>query len=588
MEEGCDVTAALPPLGGYSRSKWVAERLVFDAGRRGLPASVYRLGEVMPAEDNGLPNPRALTHLLLTAFHGLGLRPDVPMRTDYSPVDQVADRLVAGLGEPAAGRILHVFHGGSVSLPDLAPELPAVSEERFRAALAAHGREFDVLLALPAGLERVLTDNPALFDRGRRRRRSTSGTAWPTGRSAPRSPPTTGGSTARGPRGAPREDDEPAMRYRTMGRLGWPVSEVGYGMWGIGGGPGGFTGWDYGVAPDCLDLAVELGLHLLRHRVGLRARSQRAAARPPAARPRRPAALRRDEGAADEPRVAAAPRRPAGATCSRPRTCGSTSRRAWRTLAWTASICCSSTSGRTAGPARSPWQEAVSALKDEGLIEAFGLSVNRWEPANCLRAVDTGLVDVVQVIYNIFDQAPEDELFARAERDGIGIIARVPFDEGGLTGALTRQTQFPEEDWRAVYFGPENLGPTVERAEKLLPLVPEGSTLPELALRFILEHPAVSTVIPGMRKPGARARQPGCVRRRAAGAGPGRGAARAPLGPRADGVVDVTGPPVIAMWAHPRAVSTAFLRMMIERGDTTVVHEPLVTLADYGKRGDRQ
>lgn len=166
VEELCDVPSALPPLGGYSRSKWVAERLVLDAGRRGVPAAVYRLGEVMPAEDNGLPNPRALTHLLLTAFHDLGLRPDVPMRTDYTPVDQVADRLVAALAEPCAGRILHLFHGESVSLPDLAPELPAVSEERFREALAAHGREFDVLLALPAGLDRVLTDNPALFDRG--------------------------------------------------------------------------------------------------------------------------------------------------------------------------------------------------------------------------------------------------------------------------------------------------------------------------------------------------------------------------------------------------------------------------------------
>jgi thioester reductase-like protein len=166
--ELCDVPSALPPLGGYSRSKWVAERLVLDAGRRGVPAAVYRLGEVMPAEDNGLPNPRALTHLLLTAFHELGLRPDVPMRTDYTPVDQVADRLVAALAEPpepGAGRILHVFHGESVSLPDLAPELPAVPEDRFREALAAYGREFDVLLALPAGLERVLTDNPALFDR---------------------------------------------------------------------------------------------------------------------------------------------------------------------------------------------------------------------------------------------------------------------------------------------------------------------------------------------------------------------------------------------------------------------------------------
>lgn len=164
--EDCDPATALAPLGGYSRSKWVAERLVLDAARRGAPVTVYRLGEVMPAADNGLPNPRALTHLLLTAFDRVGAVPAVPMRTDYTPVDQVADRLVAGLGDPdAAGRVMHVFHGDRVDLPALGGGLPAVPEPEFRAALAAHGREFEVLLALPDGLERVLTDNPALFGR---------------------------------------------------------------------------------------------------------------------------------------------------------------------------------------------------------------------------------------------------------------------------------------------------------------------------------------------------------------------------------------------------------------------------------------
>jgi thioester reductase-like protein len=163
--EYCDPAAATPPLGGYSRSKWVAERLVLDAGGRGAPVTVYRLGEVMPAGD-GRPNPRALTHLLLCAFRRVGAAPAVPMRTDYTPVDQVADRLVAGLGDPAVrGLALHVFHGDGVNLPDLAPGLPAVSEAGFRRALAERGREFEVLLALPAGLERVLTDNPALFTR---------------------------------------------------------------------------------------------------------------------------------------------------------------------------------------------------------------------------------------------------------------------------------------------------------------------------------------------------------------------------------------------------------------------------------------
>jgi aryl-alcohol dehydrogenase-like predicted oxidoreductase len=154
---------------------------------------------------------------------------------------------------------------------------------------------------------------------------------------------------------------------------------------------------------------------------------------------------------------------------------------------------------RWAGDER--WQEAVSELKREGVVDAVGISVNRWEPANCLAALDTGLVDVIQVIYNVFDQAPEDELFDRALRDGVGIIARVPFDEGALTGTLTAQSTWPEEDWRNTYFGPENLRPSVERAERLKAALPRGTSLPELALRFILHHPAVSTVIPGMRTP---------------------------------------------------------------------------------------
>ena len=148
------------------------------------------------------------------------------------------------------------------------------------------------------------------------------------------------------------------------------------------------------------------------------------------------------------------------------------------------------------------WQEALRDLKREGVIGAVGISVNRWEPANCLAAIDTGLIDVIQVIYNIFDQAPEDELFPRARSDGIGVIARVPFDEGTLAGAVRADSTWPEGDWRNTYFGPENLSPSVERLERLVADVGDSMPLPELALRFILANPAVSTVIPGMRTPG--------------------------------------------------------------------------------------
>ena len=110
------------------------------------------------------------------------------------------------------------------------------------------------------------------------------------------------------------------------------------------------------------------------------------------------------------------------------------------------------------------------------------------------------MIDSIQVIYNIFDQAPEDQLFQVCEALDVAIIARVPFDEGTLTGNLTKETTFPEGDWRNLYFVPENLIPSVERADLLKTIVPEGMTMPEMALRFILNHPAVSTTIPGMRK----------------------------------------------------------------------------------------
>jgi aryl-alcohol dehydrogenase-like predicted oxidoreductase len=146
------------------------------------------------------------------------------------------------------------------------------------------------------------------------------------------------------------------------------------------------------------------------------------------------------------------------------------------------------------------FRSTVEKLKRDGRIRSFGLSLNRWEPENGLRALRTGLVDVVQVIYNIFDQAPEDKLFPVCEELNIGVIARVPLDEGSLGGKMTPQTTFPEGDWRAMYFGPKNLGPTLERVDKLKAILPAGMTLPEMALRFILSNPAVSTIIVGMRK----------------------------------------------------------------------------------------
>jgi aryl-alcohol dehydrogenase-like predicted oxidoreductase len=286
------------------------------------------------------------------------------------------------------------------------------------------------------------------------------------------------------------------MRYRTFGRVSWQVSEIGYGMWGMG----GWTGSDDDESRRALDRALELGCSFfdtawaygqgkserllgeaLRARPGLQAR---VATKIPPKNLRWP-------GKAEYPVADTFP-----PDHIRDFTEKSLENLGMQTIDLQQLHVWSDTWATDAG-----WQRAVDDLKRERLIRAFGISVNRWEATNVMRALETGLVDSVQVVYNIFDQAPEDELFPYCQAHGIAVIARVPFDEGSLTGTLTRDSRWPEGDWRNVYFNREHLDATLDRIERLLPLVPDGMDLPELALRFILEHPAVSTVIPGMRRP---------------------------------------------------------------------------------------
>jgi aryl-alcohol dehydrogenase-like predicted oxidoreductase len=146
------------------------------------------------------------------------------------------------------------------------------------------------------------------------------------------------------------------------------------------------------------------------------------------------------------------------------------------------------------------FRETVEKLKSEKLIRFFGLSLNRWEPNNGIAALRTGLVDAVQVIYNIFDQSPEDKLFPVCRELNVGVIARVPLDEGSLGGKMTRETKFPSNDWRAKYFGPANLAQTLARVDELKKIQPLGMSLPGMSLRFILSNPDVGTTIIGMRK----------------------------------------------------------------------------------------
>ena len=147
------------------------------------------------------------------------------------------------------------------------------------------------------------------------------------------------------------------------------------------------------------------------------------------------------------------------------------------------------------------WQEALRELQRSGKVRFVGISVNDHDPSSALRAVASGLFDTAQIIYNVFDQTPEEKFFPACQKHDVGVIARVPFDEGGLTGTITPDSRFPPGDFRSQYFKGDRKRQVWERAEALKKLLDgEAGTLPELALRFILSHDAVSTVIPGMRR----------------------------------------------------------------------------------------
>lgn len=146
------------------------------------------------------------------------------------------------------------------------------------------------------------------------------------------------------------------------------------------------------------------------------------------------------------------------------------------------------------------WYQALRTLQEQGKVRFIGISINDHEPNSAVELVRSGKIDAVQVIYNIFDQSPEDQLFPLCQEKNVGVIARVPFDEGALTGHITPETTFPKKDWRNYYFKGNRKQQVFERVEKLKTLLDgEARTLPELALKFCVSHPAVSSVIPGMR-----------------------------------------------------------------------------------------
>ena len=290
------------------------------------------------------------------------------------------------------------------------------------------------------------------------------------------------------------------MRKRSFRRSGHPVSELGVGMWGMGGGIGGWSGADDGASMVVLQAAVDAGVTFFdsaqvygsgtsdRLMGELRAANPGhdlflASKIPPKNRewPALPDSRVRDVFPPDHIRasVAGMLRKVGGPPIDLVQF------HVWQDE-W----------ADDAG-----WQGATETLRRDGLVRHVGISVNRREPANVLRTLRTGLIDAVQVVYNVFDQSPEDELFPLCRELGVAVIARVPLDEGSLAGELTLDSRWPDGDWRNTYFTPANLRETVERVEALRPLVPAGQSMAQLALRFILSNPDVTTVIPGMRRP---------------------------------------------------------------------------------------
>ena len=146
------------------------------------------------------------------------------------------------------------------------------------------------------------------------------------------------------------------------------------------------------------------------------------------------------------------------------------------------------------------WLDGIQRLKEQGKLKHFGVSINDYQPENAIKLIETGVVDTVQVIYNVFEQSPEDKLFPACERHNIGVIVRVALDEGGLTGKITPDTSFEDSDFRSNYFRGDRKQHVYERVKKIASdLSITLDQMAETALRFVLSHRAVSAVIPGMR-----------------------------------------------------------------------------------------
>lgn len=147
------------------------------------------------------------------------------------------------------------------------------------------------------------------------------------------------------------------------------------------------------------------------------------------------------------------------------------------------------------------WKETIMKITKAGKVKFWGISINDYQPSNCLKTLDTGLISTIQCIFNLFHQKPTEKLFPYAQKNNIGIIARVPLDEGGLTGKFNKDTKFITGDFRNDYYTPVRLQELEKRVNELKKIMAgETSSILDLNIRYILSQNAVSTVIPGIRK----------------------------------------------------------------------------------------
>ena len=285
------------------------------------------------------------------------------------------------------------------------------------------------------------------------------------------------------------------MNYRRFGKSKWEVSEIGYGMWGMG----GWTGSEDEQSLEALQKAVDLGCNFFDTAWGYgEGKSESLLGRLVKAN----ASKKLYTATKVPPKNFKWPskREYKAADCFPPDHIHEYVEKSLKNADLESFDLMQLHTWEDHWLQDESVMKKMDDLKSQGLFHAIGISINRWEPWNGVEAVKSGIIDSVQVIYNIFDQNPEDELFPACKANDVAVIARVPFDEGTLTGTLTKESTWPEGDWRNTYFVPENLNSSVDHADALKPLVPATMTMPEMALRFILENPAVSTIIPGMRK----------------------------------------------------------------------------------------